>query len=230
MTAAKPAARGSRSSSWTSCSTYSQVPSISTAVFSGRDRAHASRSLLPRIAVTGAIADSASRTEAAPTSPACTICSLPFSAASACGRLRPCVSEMTPTMCSRALRLGPIALPEETALHWPPLRAPESALRPADRQQGAGRAVFGQTQPRVDLAAQRGVHGGERSAQSDRTTRQQDVLNGGEQRLQLRRAAPRPPGDKEQHRHLVQVLGQIDRRAHVAPLGRRIARVLRRLD
>ena len=81
---------------------------------------------------------------------------------------------------------------------------------------------------RVDLGAERAVHGGERRAESDRATREQDVLHGGKQRLRLRLAAPLQTRDEEMHRHLVQVLGEVQRRLHVAPLRVRERRVLRR--
>ena len=61
-------------------------------------------------------------------------------------------------------------------------------------------------------------------------TREEDVLNGGEEGLELRRSSARPAGDDEVHGRLVQMIGEVDRRAHVAPLRCRIGEILRRLE
>jgi hypothetical protein len=66
-----------------------------TAVAGSRD-AQAPLSLFPRTAVTGAIAASATSTSGAQMSPAWMMCWAPCKAASASGRSRPWVSEMTP--------------------------------------------------------------------------------------------------------------------------------------
>jgi hypothetical protein len=66
-----------------------RVAPISNLAISGSEAAHASRSLLPRTAITGAMRPSASRIWALPMSPAWTIVSTPASAATASGRKRP---------------------------------------------------------------------------------------------------------------------------------------------
>ena len=70
--------------------------STSSVAVSGSARAHAPRSLLPRTAVTGAIASRARSTSGVPMSPACTIRSTPRRRRSASGRRSPCVSDTTP--------------------------------------------------------------------------------------------------------------------------------------
>jgi hypothetical protein len=76
-------------------------------VASGSAAAHAAVSLLPRTAVTGASAASASRIAGSPMSPPCTMRSQPRKAASASGRSRPCVSEMRPMRAIGACRQRP---------------------------------------------------------------------------------------------------------------------------
>ncbi len=63
---------------------------------SGISFAQASRSLLPRIASTGAINLSDVRISGLPISPTWMISSEPFNAAMASGRSRPCVSDIKP--------------------------------------------------------------------------------------------------------------------------------------
>src|ERR1700674_4018969 len=72
------------------------MPPTCTISVSGRRPAQGPVSTLPRTANTGAIRRSASSTSGLPTSPAWMIGSQPCSAATACRRSRPCVSEMTP--------------------------------------------------------------------------------------------------------------------------------------
>ena len=75
----------------------------STAAVTGSLAAHSWRSTLPRTACVGASARNWSSTSGLPMSPAWTITSDPRNAATASGRSRPCVSEMTPTMVSALL-------------------------------------------------------------------------------------------------------------------------------
>ena len=72
------------------------TPSASNTAVAGIRAAHAPLSLFPRTAVTGAISASAASTSGAPMSPAWMMCWAPCNAASASGRSRPWVSEMTP--------------------------------------------------------------------------------------------------------------------------------------
>src|ERR1700674_314798 len=72
------------------------APTASTSVSRTPD-AHASLSLLPRTAVTGAIVERRSSTLGSPMSPAWMMKSLPWSAANASGRRSPWVSEIKPT-------------------------------------------------------------------------------------------------------------------------------------
>jgi hypothetical protein len=74
------------------------------------------------------------------------------------------------------------------------------------------------------------MHGGQRGAETDGATGEQDILDGREERLHLRCAAPCPAGNEEQDRHLVQVVGEMDRGAHVAAFGFRIGGILRRVE
>src|SRR5439155_1934004 len=75
---------------------------------SGTARAQPPRSLLPRTAVIGASARSASSISGVPMSPACTMWSLPRRYASASGRSSPCVSEISPTRATSPERLAQI--------------------------------------------------------------------------------------------------------------------------
>src|SRR6266851_839212 len=68
----------------------------STTAVSGKCKAHAPISTLPRTATTGASSLNFSRIFGSPTSPACTINSEPRSASSASSRSKPCVSEISP--------------------------------------------------------------------------------------------------------------------------------------
>lgn len=68
---------------------------------------------------------------------------------------------------------------------------------------------------------------GEARTQTDRTAREQNILHRWEQRLGLRLPATCPTGNEQMHRYLVEVLGQIDRRIHVAPFHVRITRMRR---
>src|SRR6266550_4161668 len=86
----------------------------------GSSMAHGPLSLLPRTARTGATARSASNTAGAPMSPQWTMRSDPRSRSTASGRIRPWVSEITPTTCRPDLSprtfdvpmpLGPLGRP-----------------------------------------------------------------------------------------------------------------------
>src|SRR5690348_7223504 len=96
-------AAGSRSSCARSWITSSRTSATFTRAMLGSPAAHASRSLLPRTATTGATIASASRMPGWPTSPACTMRSLPCRAATASGRNSPCVSEMSPMRARRCI-------------------------------------------------------------------------------------------------------------------------------
>src|SRR4029453_7072027 len=62
------------------------------------------------------------------------------------------------------------------------------------------------------------------------TTCEQDVLDTWEERLRLRLVAAFPARDEEMHRYFVHVLGEIDRRLHVAALRHGICRIVRGLE
>src|SRR5438445_1953683 len=163
MITSTPRASGSPASILRSWMRYRRQPTTSVVTISGIDAAHASRSLLPRTATTGAIAPSSARIAAEPMSPACTIRSTDASAATASGRRRPCVSAMTPTT----------ALPLASRLRAPRCMTNEcsrSSLRlPRDRcgtsirvrTQGGPYALhadLGRLPHRYALAATRSLH------------------------------------------------------------------------
>src|SRR5262245_3924818 len=102
----------------------------------------------------------------------------------------------TRTLCGFRI-LCPVGVPEEALVDRFARRAEKAALRPADRQHGATRTTFGEAEPLVDFFAEAGVDRRQRRPEADSATGEQDVLNRGEQRLNLGLAAPRPTRDKE---------------------------------
>src|SRR6185503_4006985 len=143
--------------------------------------AQAPWSLFPRTAVTGAMRASSASTAGSPTSPACTMWQLPRSAASASGRSRPCVSEISPTQRRPAL----LALREPERMRDHAGRANQQA-QPDQRLDGGellvpllvvGPADEGlQHREAVDLGAEHDQRaGGDDEAAGGRAPPQQDA-------------------------------------------------------
>ncbi len=105
-----PLAAGSMASSFRSCSMWMATPPKVTVTFSGRARAQAPLSLLPRTLVSGASSARRSSVTGSTMSPACRMASLPCRKSSACGRSRPCVSEIRPMRMTTYERLLPAIL------------------------------------------------------------------------------------------------------------------------
>ena len=61
--------------------------------------------------------------------------------------------------------------------------------------------------------------GGERGPEAYRSASEENVLDGGEERLKLGLPSPRPARDEEMHGHLVKMIREMERRLeHAAPL------------
>ena len=69
----------------------------------------------------------------------------------------------------------------------------------------------------VALLAEGAVERRERGAEADGATGEQDVLRARIERLELLLIAPLPARDEEQDRRFVEMIGEVQRRLHVAP-------------